>query len=316
MPLSVLLAEPLTATSLNAAEAFLADLREPRSAIGRATTAEVAEVVGRSVGIEPGRVGITPGSVTLMSVAADGDLAPAMVNIDPTDPLRTAAPAGRRLYLVRHGEADTPDAEGRLHSHVPLPLTGRGRAQAAALGRAFAPVGADTVHASDIARTAETAGALAGERRVRLHAGLRELSLGSLEGAHQDEILAVAPGFLLDPDARLPEGESIREVGARAGAAVDRILAAQPAGEVVVVAHGGVNRSLFGHLLDLPLDRAVRVRQDWAGVNVFDWNGSAWEIVVLNWTPEGLAELDQAHRTRHLLSAGRPAVPPRSAPAA
>lgn len=301
MPLSALIAEPLTATSLDAAEAFLADLREPRSAIGRATTAEVAGVVGRSVGIEPGRVAITAGSVTLMSAAEDGDVAPAMVNVDPTDPLRTGTPAARRrLYLVRHGEADTPDAEGRLHSHVPLPLTGRGRTQAAALGRAFDPVGAAAVHASDIARTAETARALAGGRPVRLHAGLRELSLGSLEGAHQDEVLAVAPGFLLDPDTSLPEGESIREVGVRAGAAIDAILAAEPTREVVVVAHGGVNRSLFGHLLGLPLERAMRVRQDWAGVNVFDWDGSAWQIVVLNWTPEGLAELDQAHRTRHL----------------
>lgn len=301
MPLSVLLAEPLTPEALGAAEHFLADLREPEAETARAPAAEIAATVAASIGIEPERVTIAPGSVTLMSVDEAGDAAPAMVNVDPADPLRTEARAVRRLYLIRHGEADTPDAEGRLHSHVPLPLTERGRAQAAVLRRAFAPVAADTVHASDIARTAETAEALAGERPVRLHAGLRELSLGSLEGAHEDEILAAAPGFLLDPDAKLPEGESIREVGVRAGAAVDRILADDDGtGDVVVVAHGGVNRSLFGHLLGLPLDRAVRVRQDWAGVNVFEWTGSAWQILVLNWTPEGLAELDQAHRTRHL----------------
>jgi probable phosphoglycerate mutase len=311
MPLSVLLAEPLSPEASGAAERFLADLREPDSETARVPAAEVAATVAASIGVEPGRVTIVPGSVTLMAVDEAGVAAPAMVNVDPTDPLRTGARGARRLYLVRHGEADTPDAEGRLHSHVPLPLTERGRAQAAVLREAFAPVAADVVHASDIARTAETAAALAGERQVRLHAGLRELSLGSLEGAHEDEILAAAPGFLLDPDAKLPEGESIREVGVRAGAAVDRILADEDSGDVVVVAHGGVNRSLFGHLLGLPLDRAVRVRQDWAGVNVFEWTGSAWQILVLNWTPEGLAELDQAHRTRHLHERVQVDGPPR-----
>ena len=300
MPLSVLLAEPIPPDSEAALDAFLADLRESESETRRAPAAEIAATVTTSIGAEPGRVSIDPGSVTVMSLDEAGDAAPAMVNVDPTDPLRAGGAASRRLYLVRHGEADTPDAEGRLHSHVPLPLTGRGRTQAAALGREFAPVGADTVHASDIARTAETARALAGERPVELHAGLRELSLGSLEGAHKDEILAAEPGFLLDPDARLPGGESIREVGVRAGAAVDGILAAEPEADLVVVAHGGVNRSLLGHLLGLPLDRAMRVRQDWAGVNVFEWDGSGWRIVVLNWTPEGLAEFARAHRTRHL----------------
>ena len=51
-------------------------------------------------------------------------------------------------------------------------------------------------------------------RRLRLDAGLRELSLGEFEGAHSDDVLAAAPGFLVDPDAALPGGESIRDVDA------------------------------------------------------------------------------------------------------
>jgi alpha-ribazole phosphatase len=286
------------------ARAFLSGLREDDATAAVSERDEISALVARALGLAQdgaGRIAIDPGSVTILKHTDDGDITASMVNVVPGDPLRRGAAGGRRLYILRHGEADTPDADGYLHSHVPLPLTPRGRTQAEALNRVFAPVGASVVHASDIARTAETAERLAGPaREVRLHAGLRELSLGDLEGAHSDTILDAAPGFLVDPDATLPGGESVREVGLRAGAALDAILAADDAAEVVVVAHGGVNRGLLGRLLGVPLERAMLVRQDWAGVNVLERDGDGWAIGTLNWTPEGLAELDRAHRTTHL----------------
>lgn len=215
----------------------------------------------------------------------------------------------RRLYLVRHAEADTPSADGVLRSHAPLPLTARGRTQAEALGNTFAGVGTRTVHASDIRRAAETARALAGAGRdVELHEGLRELSLGDYEGAHSSAVLAAAPGFLRDPDATLPGGESIREVGLRAGPALDAILAESADDEVIVVAHGGVNRALLARLLDIPLERALALRQDWAGVNVLERTAETWTAASLNWTPEGLAELHHAPRVAVL---HRPEYTPR-----
>jgi broad specificity phosphatase PhoE len=108
------------------------------------------------------------------------------------------------------------------------------------------------------------------------------------------------PGFLIDPDAALPGGDSIREVSVRAGDALDEILASDDAPEVVVVAHGGVNRGLLGRLLRIPMERAMLIRQDWAGVNILESSGDGWDVGALNWTPEGLGELAHAHRTRHL----------------
>ena len=69
---------------------------------------------------------------------------------------------------------------------------------------------------------------------------------------------------------------------------------------MVVVAHSGVNRSLLGSVLDIPLERAVLVRQDWACVNVLKRSGDGWALGALNWTPAGIAELDQARRVAHL----------------
>jgi probable phosphoglycerate mutase len=268
-----------------------------------ATEDVLRPLLARALGLsarETARIAIDPGAVTILSRSGDG-VAAAMVNVHPGDPLRRRQDrAQRRLYLVRHGEADTPTADGHLLSHVPIPLTERGRWQAERLREAFAGVPAPVVHASDIARTTETAQGLAGpERPVRPNAGLRELSLGDFDGAHADEILAAAPGFLIDPDAALPGGESIRDVAERAGPALDAILAGE-ADELIVVAHGGVNRALLGRLLRLPMDRAMAIRQDWACVNVLEEIDGRWTVGMLNWTPAGLDELDHAHRTAHL----------------
>ncbi len=283
------------------AAGYLEDLRDGEAEIVDLPTAEIAARVAASVGIDdPARIEIDPGSVTLLN-RAEGDATPMMVNVDPADPLRLAEGSrrGRRLYVIRHGEADTPDAEGRLHSRAPLPLTPRGRTQVATLGEVFAPLVVDEVHASDLRRAEETARAVAGRRPVSLNPGLRELALGDFEGAHADDVLAAAPGFLIDPDASPPGGESIRDVGARTVPVLECLLA-EGDDDLVVVAHGGVNRSLIGGLVRLPLDRAIRIRQDWAGVNLLEQQGADWIIRGLNWTPEGIRELDRTSRTTHL----------------
>jgi broad specificity phosphatase PhoE len=67
-------------------------------------------------------------------------------------------------------------------------------------------------------------------------------------------------------------------------------MAEDPGPTVVVVAHGAVNRALIGRLLGLDPAHALRVRQDWAGVNVLELAAGRWWLGVLNWTPLGLEE--------------------------
>jgi broad specificity phosphatase PhoE len=212
--------------------------------------------------------------------------------VDP-GPLPALAPAvERRLYLVRHAEADAVTAAGHLRSADPIALSPRGRTQAEALRERFAPVQAPVVHARSMVRAAETARLLAGPgREVSLDDRLREISLGDLDGAHARDVFAAAPGWLRDPDAALPGGESMREVADRTGHALAEILAASTSRDVIVVAHGGVNRALLGCLLGLRPERALRIRQDWACVNVLDRARGRWWVGALNWTPFGVNEL-------------------------
>jgi broad specificity phosphatase PhoE len=181
-----------------------------------------------------------------------------------------------------------------VSSSTARPLTPRGRAQARALRLAFARVPAATVHSSDLPRALETATALAGWRSVSPSPGLRELSLGALDGARAEAIFGAFPGFLRDPNVALPGGESPASLARRAGRAMERILVATGERHVIVVAHGGVNRALLSRLLGISLERALRIRQDWAGVNILDLAAGRWWARALNWTPAGLRELSRA----------------------
>lgn len=198
----------------------------------------------------------------------------------------------RRLYLVRHAETDAITVDGHMRCEDPIPLTPRGIEQSEALRRVFAEIPAGEVHSSPMDRTAHTARVLAGEGRpLRFDPRLREISLGDLDGAHTSEVFAAAPRWLADPDAALPGGESLNAVAARGSEALADILAASDERDVIVVAHGGINRGLIARLIGLPMDRAYRIRQDWACVNVLDHAEGRWWIGVLNWTPAGVGEL-------------------------
>lgn len=202
---------------------------------------------------------------------------------------RLVLPVERRLYLIRHAEAATIDDEGRVHSDQPVPLTARGRGQAAALAWRLSRAETSKVHASDLARAAETAQILADGREVVLHEGLREVSLGELEGRSTGEISST--GFLVDPDVGLPGGESFTELVHRVRREVESILQAERDRETVIVAHGGVNRAVIAGLLHLPGRQALRLRQDWCCLNVLEEAEGRWWLGVVNWTPGGLEEV-------------------------
>lgn len=198
----------------------------------------------------------------------------------------------QRLFLARHAETETVTGDGRIQSAGMVPLTERGLSQADALGRFFAHAGLSRVHSSDQERAIQTAERLGGGATVVTHVALREILLGEAEGAPAKDAFAAAPGYLIDPDVRLAAGgETPREVLARVGQEVETILAAE-AGEpvVAVVGHGCVDRMLLAHLLGLDPRQALRLRQDWSGVNVLERLDGRWELGALNWNPNGVAE--------------------------
>ena len=187
-----------------------------------------------------------------------------MVHDTLAPPARGGRPgpaAGAVLWLVRHGES-TWNALGLAQGHCDQPrLTPLGARQARYVAGQLRgrPIGA--LYASDLQRAVATAAPLAAALGMPItrDARLRERSLGILEGtaavAVPPALSGVAGGYVIDPDAWPPDGESLRDVYRRVADFADDLLAPGAPGEVAVIAHGGTLRVLTAYLRGVPVER-------------------------------------------------------------
>jgi broad specificity phosphatase PhoE len=195
------------------------------------------------------------------------------------------------IYLLRHGEVVLAETR-RFIGHLDVPLSPRGEAQCAAQARRLAAARIDTLYSSDLERarrSGEIIGAPHGLRPQPLPA-LREMAMGRWEGLTADEIEAREPAAFRDWMARVgefpfPEGESVPDLLARAGAAFDEIVARAHAHTVAIVAHGGTNRALLCRALGLPPSRLLTLGQDYAALSVLERTAGGWTLRCLNEAP-------------------------------
>jgi broad specificity phosphatase PhoE len=177
------------------------------------------------------------------------------------------------LWLVRHGES-TWNIAGLAQGHNDAAeLTERGLRQAAEAAGQFRGRAVRAIYASDLRRAGQTAAAFGAVLGLPVHTDtrLRERSLGVLEGSPSITIDAsvtgLADGLVIDPDARPPAGESVRDLYLRAAEFCDDLAArlrngrdasrgpAGAEGDVLVVAHGGTVRVLDAYLHDVAVDQ-------------------------------------------------------------
>ena len=206
------------------------------------------------------------------------------------------APMTRRLLIARHGETEW-NLEDRIQGHTDIPLSGKGHAQAASLGRRLAQFEVHAAYASDLARTTQTAEAVLAGREVALSPvpELREFSYGRWEGMTHREVERSDPALYADMLTRRagfapPGGESLDQVKARvcefASGLRDALLSGDgrsfnghsfPATDkgdrdttVLVVGHGGSMRALLVCLLGLSASSVWSFWLDTASLTVVD----------------------------------------------
>jgi broad specificity phosphatase PhoE len=159
-----------------------------------------------------------------------------------------------RLILVRHGES--AGNRDRIYAISPhdLPLTELGyrqaREAAQRIGQLFRP---QLVVTRAYLRAHETARVIAGALGLPLEVepNLHEREFGAHRGRPYDSFLAEPDYDPQRPWAWKPQGgESYEEVQARVGPILDRLAAAHPARDVVVVSHGGVMTALWAYVAD------------------------------------------------------------------
>ena len=171
----------------------------------------------------------------------------------------------RDIYLVRHGKPAFEGGAKRCIGWTDPELSGEGRRQMEKLSREFAEKSIERIYTSPLKRCVESANILSGGRiPVEVVEDLREIYMGQWENMTFEEIKQKYPA---EYEARgrdlagvpAPGGESFADCERRARRAFEAIRNASR-GNVIVMAHVGVNRALIsgfegrklGDLLEIP----------------------------------------------------------------
>jgi 2,3-bisphosphoglycerate-dependent phosphoglycerate mutase len=196
-----------------------------------------------------------------------------------------------RVFLIRHGQTDW-NMTGRWQGQEPVPLNAQGFEQARALASYLRQRPIQAIYSSDLSRAFQTAAAIGEAVGVMPQADTRwrELHLGIFQGLTKDEIEATHPTewAALHEDYwgyKVPNGESRREMQARALSAWEAIVAAGAGREVAIVSHGGTLKILLLTLFDGlgPDFRAVDISN--TSVTVLERDGEHWRVAELAVTP-------------------------------
>lgn len=118
--------------------------------------------------------------------------------------------------------------------------------------------GLSAVWASTEAKAIEAAGLLAAGLGlpVAVHRGLGENDRSATGFLPPEEFEPVVDAFFAAPDRSVRGWERAVDAQARVVAAVEEILAGHRAGDLALVAHGGVGTLLLCHLLGEPISRS------------------------------------------------------------
>lgn len=203
-----------------------------------------------------------------------------------------------RLYLVRHGEVvrRVPD---QLFGWTDAKLTPRGMAQSHRAARWLTTRRLAGVYTSDLERASYAADLIAKGQGLEAERAstLREINMGDWEGQSLADMDAANDGaverLFRQPDQfRYPGGESFVEFRRRVIGTLQTILSDHPAGEIAVVAHGGVCRIVLGSALEMQPTAWLRLAQDHGCVNVVDWYDGEPVVRAINYTGEPFASDD------------------------
>ncbi|MCU0266714.1 MAG: bifunctional RNase H/acid phosphatase [Actinomycetia bacterium] len=196
--------------------------------------------------------------------------------------------------LLRHGQTEHTREKrfsGSGGADPGLTDVGLGQARAALALLRGRPV--DTVVASPLRRTRETAAVVAAAlgHEVRVEDGLRECAFGEWEGltfaeveeGWPDELAAWLGSTAVTP----PGGESFDEVAARVRRTRDRLIARHPGRALLLVTHVTPIKTLVRLALDAPAQALFRMELAPASLTTVAWFGDGnASLRAFNETPQ------------------------------
>lgn len=221
------------------------------------------------------------------------------------------------VYLIRHGQTAW-SATGQHTSVTDLPLTEIGETEARAVGAALSAIPFELVLVSPRQRAQRTARLAGLGDQAVIEPDLVEWDYGGFEGLTGAEIAqARGEGWDLWIDgvvAGATPGEHASDVYARARTVLTRVRSAvSNGGNVALIAHGHILRSLGAAWVDLPVIDGRKLALDTGTISVLGYEHGHPAIIRWNMPPT----LTPAERTSSTGTPSRgtsPRPPPKRSP--
>ena len=194
-----------------------------------------------------------------------------------------------RFYLLRHGETEW-NKLGKFQGLTDVSLNERGFFQARDSARAALQWEHAVIYASTLTRTVQVAEEVrkVSGAPVVTDPGLRELSLGELEGVTGAEMRAEWPDvyntWRSNPaEVQMPNGETLEQLQQRAWQVVldiEKAHAGVPG--VIVVSHNFTIRTIISAMLDIPLSNFHRMSLGLGSLCTFDSDENGRSLITYN----------------------------------
>jgi alpha-ribazole phosphatase len=184
-----------------------------------------------------------------------------------------------RIYLFRHGETANSKAVC-FNGHFDVGLSKHGENQFREWAQVLKGEPFKAIYSSDLNRTRISARHLAEPHGLEpvAYSELRELSFGDWEGLSVAEVEERYPNQLEERMKNIEAfqvdgGETFQQLKERVIPKLEEIVARHPNEKIAMVCHGGVNRVILSHLLEVPIKRIFRMKQDYAALNIIQYYG-------------------------------------------
>ncbi len=184
-----------------------------------------------------------------------------------------------RVYLFRHGETAN-SKEVHFNGHFDVGLSVNGEDQFKEWAQVLKDEPFKAIYSSDLERTRLSARLLGEPHQLEpvSFPELRELCFGVWEGLSVTEVEKKFPQQLEKRMKNIEAfqvegGETFEQLKERVVPRFEEIIAYHPNEQIALVCHGGVNRVILSHLLEVPIKRIFRIKQDYAALNIIQYYG-------------------------------------------
>lgn len=198
----------------------------------------------------------------------------------------------RKIYLVRHGKIDCGEKKCYIGGSTDLPLSHEGFEQAGKLKEFFLTIDFEKAFVSPLKRCIQTSEIILREKKIEstVIEDFREINMGAWEGKSFEYIKKHFPKEFEERGSHIdtftpPLGESFENLQKRVMPVFENILNIT-SGNILIVAHAGVNRVILSKILGLQLSELLHVKQPYGCINELFWDNLQqkwqWETINVN----------------------------------